>query len=139
MTRMTATPTPADLFETPTAVPDDVIIGLSVLLDRPPLWPISGPAWVDAVRAVRAFADRWHGEAAAAKWSTLALYGLHPTSPFANISAMGAAWVLARSGHRVVAVLPDVIRLKTRTAATLGIYHPERGRGAALPWAIRPS
>src|ERR1700691_2634737 len=61
---MTAPAPAADLFETPTAVPDDVIIGLSLLVDRPPLWPITGPAWVDAVRAVRAFADRWHGEAA---------------------------------------------------------------------------
>jgi hypothetical protein len=134
---MTALPATADLFETPTAVPDDVIIGLSVLLDRPPLWPISGPAWIEAVGVVRGFAERWHGEAHAAGWGVLALYGLHHSSPFANISAMGAAWVLARSGHRVVAVLPDVIRLKTRTAAALGIYRPELDRGAALPGAMR--
>ena len=138
---MTAVPARVgDLFAPIATVPDDIVIGLSVLVDRSPLWPISGPAWVDAVRAVRAFADRWHGEAAAAKWSTLALYGLHPISPFANISAMGAAWVLARSGHRVVAVPPDVIRLKTRTAATLGIYRPEADRGAVLPWLLcRPA
>jgi hypothetical protein len=100
----------------------DVAAGLELLARSPPLWLIGAEGWAIAVARARAFAERWDGQAPAAGWSTLELYGMHRRAPFARLTAMGAAWVLARSGGSAIAVASDAIVVATRTGGRLRIY-----------------
>ena len=69
-----------------------------------PLWPIGAAEWSRAVAGVQAFAERWDGAARAAGWSLLELYGVHRRAPYARLSTMGAAWLVARARYRAVSV-----------------------------------
>jgi hypothetical protein len=127
----------ADLFA-PIAdeLPGDLARGLQVLASSPPLWPMHADIWSGIVRTVRAFAESWDGSARACGWSTLSLYGLHPSAPMARLDAMGAAWLLARSGHRVIAVAADAIEVTTSTTARLRIYRTLIDPAAVLAWSL---
>src|SRR4051812_33131187 len=78
-------------------LPDDVTRGLELLAASRPLWPVHTGTWAEIVDTVKAFAERWDGQARTCAWSTLSLYALHPDAPMARLDAMGAAWLLARS------------------------------------------
>jgi hypothetical protein len=81
-------------------LPVDVAAGLELLAScSAPLWPISAEDWALAVARARAFAEAWDSAARAAGWSALDLYGVHPRAPYARLTAMGAVWLIARSGH----------------------------------------
>lgn len=118
------------------AVPADVIAGLELLRRSPPLWPIGAEEWSRAVTRALAFAERWDAVARAAGWDDLALYGLHRGAPYANLAAMGAAWVLARSGHVALAVDARSISVATRSGGRLRIYRVEPDSDAVLAWAL---
>jgi hypothetical protein len=86
------------------AVPSDVARGLDLLERSPPLWPVDAATWAAVVASVSAFADRWDGQARDAGWSDLDLYGLHRFAPYANLSAMGAAFCAAADRRRLARV-----------------------------------
>jgi hypothetical protein len=124
----------ADLF-TPVAgdPPTDVAAGLERLAKSRPLWPMRAGTWSGIVATVMAFAERWDGQARACGWSTLSLYGLHPAAPMARLDAIGAAWLLASSRHRAIAVDASAILVATSTAR-LRIYKAPIDPVAVLPW-----
>jgi hypothetical protein len=75
---------------------------------------------------VTAFAERWDGQARACGWSALALYGFHQRGPWSNLAAMGAAFVAARRGDRVLEVGAGAILTVTRLGSSrLRIYRSE--------------
>lgn len=117
-------------------VPDEILRGLELLATSPPLWPIGDVRWEVGVDAVRAFADRWHVQACALGWSPLSLYGLHRRAPYANLAAMGAAFVLARSGHRAVAVDAEAVHVGTTTGAQLRIYRMPPEPESVVAWSL---
>lgn len=122
---------------TPTALPADVAAGLELLARSRPLWPIGeAGVWSYAVGSVRAFAEAWDGRARAAGWTAIELYGLHCRAPYARLAAMGAAWLIARSGHRAVGVDAGAITVATHAGNRLRIYHAEVDPGAALAWTL---
>jgi hypothetical protein len=123
----------ADLF-TPIAseLPDDVARGFQMLASSPPLWPVPLAQWLSVVDCVTAFAARWDRPARARGWSTFSLYRLHPGAPLARLDAMGAAWLLARSGHRAIAVAADAIEA---TTARLRIYKTQIDPAAVVGWS----
>jgi hypothetical protein len=129
----------ADLF-TPIAseLPDDVVRGLQMLASSPPLWPVPLAQWLSVVDCVRVFAVGWDGQARACGWSTLSLYGLHAGAPMARLDAMGAGWLLARSGpgHRAIAVAADAIEVVTSTTARLRIYKMPVDPAAVVAWDL---
>ena len=116
-------------------LPADVAAGLELLARSPALWPISAGAWLDVIACVRGFAERWDAQARAAGWSTLELYSLHQRAPYANLAAMGAAWVVARSGHRVAAV-DEAIMLRSATGAVSRIRRVVLDPAAVLAWSL---
>jgi hypothetical protein len=127
--------TNADLFALIFAPADEVRAGLELLAAHP-LWPVEVGRWAAAVATVKAFEARFGGQSRTRSWDNLSLYGLSPTAPFANLAAMGAAWVLARSGHRAVAVTDDSLLVMTPTGSTLRIFRGD-GQGAVLAWEMR--
>lgn len=130
--RMTTAP---DLFATepPIGTTAAVDAPLASLLERPPIWPVPPREWSAIITAVRAFAARWHGQAAAAGFTDLQLYGLDPRAPSANLAAMGAAWLIARTGHVVLTIDRAGIELRSRSGARLRLLRRETA-GAVLPW-----
>jgi hypothetical protein len=101
-------------FEEPVSA--DVAAGLELLARSRPLWPIDAGEWSRALASVRAFAAGWDGLAGAAGWTSLQLYGLHRRAPYARLTGMGAAWLVARSGHNAIAVTADAAGGDARTA-----------------------
>jgi hypothetical protein len=118
------------------ALPDDVARGLVMLAASPPLWPVPLAQWLSVVDNVRAFAERWDGQSRACGWSTLLFYGLHRRAPYARLQAMGAAWLLATSRHRAIAVDASAIELRSTTGAQLRIYLPVVEPEAVPAWSL---
>lgn len=118
------------------AVDADVLQGLDLLARSQPLWPVDDATWRGIVGGISDFAARWDGQARAAGWSTLELYGLHRSAPWANLSAMGAAFVLARSGYAAIAVTEEDIMVRSTVSATLRIRRFALNPDAALAWSL---
>lgn len=117
-------------------LPVDVVRGLDLLARSRPLWPIDDVAWRVAIGSVLAFAERWDFQARAEGWTDLELYGLHRFAPWANLSAMGAAFVLARSGFTAIAVVEDGILLRAGTGSTLQIRRFALNPDAVIAWSL---
>jgi hypothetical protein len=114
--------------------------GLSALAAGPPLWPVDVARWAEIITTVTAFAERWDTQARACGWSALALYGLHQRAPWSNLAAMGAAFVAARRGDRVLEVEAGVILLASRLGSRLRMYRSEPDPDSVLAWSLcRPS
>jgi hypothetical protein len=121
-------------------VPADVADGLDLLERSPPLWPVERATWVAVVASVAAFADHWDVQARGAGWSPIELYGLHRAAPYANLSAMGAAFVLARSDSSAIAVSADAIVTLSRLGAMMRLYRFPLAPDAVLAWSLcKPS
>lgn len=87
------------------------------------------------MECVRSFAERWDAQARSAGWQSIELYSLHRVSPFANLAAMGAAFLVARSGDRVAAI-DDAIILRSVTGAVVRIRHSVPDPAAVLAWSL---
>ena len=85
---------------------------------------------------LRRFEIPWGGRARLAGWSTLELYGLHPAAPAARLSAMGAAWLIARTGHTVLEIDHVGVLLVARTSSRLRILRGKPDPDAVLAWEI---
>jgi hypothetical protein len=92
-----------------TDIPDDVARGLKTLADSAPLWPVDVHKWRATVGAVQAFSAAFDARARAHDWTTTGLYGLSRLAPWADVSRLGAAWIVARSRHRVAGIDRDGI------------------------------
>jgi len=118
----------------------EILNELELLERSPALWPVDVATWSAALASVRSFAARWGGQAHAAGWSPLELYGLHRLAPYASLAGMGAAWLVARSGHPVVDVAGAAIRLRSATGAELRIFCGALDPMSVLAWALcRPA
>jgi len=117
-------------------LPADVVHGLDLLARSAPLWPIGADNWSLAVATVEEFAARWHSPASEFGWSTLELYGLHRSAPWANLSAMGAAFVLARSGYSAIDVMAGAIVVRSGFGSTLRIRRFALNPDAVLAWTL---
>lgn len=117
---------------------DEIARGLDQLAQSPPLWPLDAGSWSDVVASVHVFADRWDAEACAAGWSDLELYGLHRIARYGNLSAMGAAFVIARVGGVAIAVFPEriLMRSDTGTGALLQLPKFALSPEAVIAWSL---
>jgi hypothetical protein len=129
-------------------VPDRVAGGLAQLEAAPPArWPLDQAArWPAMIDRVTAFASQWDGAARACGWDDVSLYGLHCRAPWARLSAMGAAFVIALE-HRpppllvarkgpVAAVTAEAIVLITPTSSRLRLYRRPLDREAVAAWSL---
>jgi hypothetical protein len=127
-----------DVFGLPpiSDIPDDVARGLKTLVCSAPLWPVDIDKWRAAVAAVQAFATVFDARARAHGWTSAGLYGLSRLAPWADVSRMGAAWIVARSGHRVAGIDGDGILLISPNGASLRIYRVEPDECTVAAWEI---
>jgi hypothetical protein len=85
---------------------------------------------------VTAFSERWDSQARACGFSALALYGLHQRAPWSNLAAMGAAFLFARRGDRVLEVEAGVILLMSQLGNRLRLYRVAPDPDAVLAWEL---
>jgi hypothetical protein len=127
----------ADLFDQAVEPPDDVLRGLELVASSPPLWPVGAVRWAMVLNAVGGFASRWDGQARACGWSTLSLYGLNPTAPYANLAGMGAAWLVARRLEvRVIAIDAEAIHLSAPTGSRLRLLRLAPSGESVAAWSL---
>jgi hypothetical protein len=125
--------------EQQTGAPDHIIAGLEFLAGLPPLWSASAEAWRLQLSPVRDFAHRWDRRARAVGWCDLTLYGVHRVAPGANFSALGCAWLAARSAYVVLSIdLDGAVVLGARTGSRLKAYQRVPDPDAMLPWLASP-
>jgi hypothetical protein len=117
-------------------IPDGVARGLKTLAGSAPLWPVDADKWRAAVAAVQAFATVSDARARAHGWTSVGFYGLSRLAPWADVSRMGAAWIVARSGHRVAGIDGDGILLISPNGARLRIYRVEPDECTVTAWAL---
>ena len=127
-----------DLFGLPEIghVPDDVARGLATLAVGAPIGSIGANWWAEVVTSVQAFAAVHDATARRHGWSSPGLYGLSQLAPWADVSRMGAAWIVARSGHRVAGIDGDGILLISPNGARLRIYRVEPDECTVAAWAL---
>jgi hypothetical protein len=128
-----------DLFAAQLAAPADALAGLVQLERGAPLWPAAPGRWRDQIEAAKAFARRWDDPARRSGWSVLGLWGVHPAAPDLRFDCLGAAWMIARATHAVLAIDPRRIELRTRTGALCALYRMPDNRAAIVAWTLRGS
>lgn len=126
-----------DLFAAQLAAPAHVLTGLAQLERGAPLWPAPPGRWHDQIQAAKAFARRWDDVARRSGWSVLGLWGVHPAAPDLRFDCLGAAWMVARATHAVLAIDPRRIELRTRTGALCTVYRVADNPAAVVAWTLR--
>jgi hypothetical protein len=127
-----------DVFGLPpiSDIPDELACGLKTLVCSAPLWPVDADKWRAAVAAVQAFSGVFDAPARAHGWTSAGLYGLSKLAPWSDVSRMGAAWIVARSGHRVAGIDGDGILLISPNGARLRIYRVQPDECTVAAWAL---
>lgn len=92
--------------------------------------------WPSVVERVGAFARRWDGPAMACGWSQVDLYGVDAVAPGRNVSAMGAAFIVASFDGSVHDIDEHAITFVTRAGSQLRVYRRLRRPPAVLAWEL---
>lgn len=117
------------LLRVPEDCPEEWVDGIQRLLAMPPPSSYSGLAWAVLRDDAAEFFWKWSGEAARLGWTTLAVWGVHPTRPQARTDCIGLVPIL--KGRRVATL--------TAVAAVIGrlqFYRPELTSEAVPLWEL---
>ena len=89
--------------------------------------------WRRAVADAECFLDQWGAQAASLGWSTLDVFGAHPTHPVQRLDLAGLLLLL--HGDELAAITADTAGIRTRSGAILTYYR--RPRPGAVPlWRL---
>ena len=80
------------------------------------------------------FVDRWGAQAAALGWTTLDVFGAHPTHPIERLDLAGL--IILLHGDDLVALTADTARIRTSSGTLLTYYRRPR-QGAVPLWELR--
>jgi hypothetical protein len=98
-----------------TDIPTDWVLGLRAMAETPCPITIEPKRWLQLRHDAQRFVDQWGPQAAALGWSTLDIFGCHPTHR-GSLDYMGLVWMVA--GAEVVAIGARVANLRN-SAGTL--------------------
>ena len=117
----------------PPNVPAEWADGVARLITLPPPTMVHRPRWQLAVKDARRFLRDWAGQASALGWTTLDVFGAHPTHPVERVDRAGL--IILLHGNEVVAITRDSACTRTRSGATLS--YCRRPRPDAVPlWEL---
>jgi hypothetical protein len=118
----------------PAEVPAEWIDGVARLSTLPLPTIVRRERWCLAIRDARRFLRDWGAQASALGWTTLDVFGAHPTHPLQRLDAAGLIVLLC--GAEVVALTADTARIRKRSGAILS--YERRPRPGAVPlWELR--
>ena len=95
---------------------------------EPPAWA-SAERWSELVADAESFLVTWGNTADRLGWTTLDLFGVHPTAPTARFDVMGLIPILR--GQSVCVLAEKSATIECKSGAKLTVY-PPTGAGAVL-------
>jgi hypothetical protein len=81
--------------------------------------------WEMLLHDAERFLDRWSSTAHAMDWTTLDLFGVHPTRPAVRLDVMGLLLLL--QGGEVIALTAEVASIRRFSGAVLRFSRPSPG------------
>jgi hypothetical protein len=90
--------------------------------------------WRQAIIDAGRFLDQWGAQAAALGWSTLNVFGAHPTHPVERVDCAGLVWSLR--DDELLAITADTARIRRQSGAIL-TYYRRPGPGTVPLWALQ--
>jgi hypothetical protein len=117
-----------------TDIPTDWTSGLLGIAEKPCPIAIDPKRWLQLQADAKRFVDQWGGQAAALGWSTLDIFGCHPTHPADRYDTMGLVWMIADA--EVVAMGAEVANLRKAPGALQRVWKCPVDRGRTLPWDL---
>jgi hypothetical protein len=119
---------------TPMNVPADWVAGLERLNGMTCPIAVGAKRWLQLKMDARCFVDQWGGQAAALGWSTLDVFGCHPTRPADHYDTMGLVWMIADA--EVVAMGAEVANLRKAAGTLQRVWKCPIAHGRILAWDL---
>lgn len=117
-----------------TKIPADWTAGLRGIAEKPCPMTIEPKRWLQLQGDANRFVGHWGVQAAALGWSTLDIFGCHPTHPADRYDAMGLVWMLAAA--EVVAMGAEVAKLRKASGTLQRVWKCAVDRRRTLPWNL---
>jgi hypothetical protein len=117
-----------------TDIPTDWAAGLRAIAEKRCPIAIEPKRWLQLQEDANRFVDQWGVQAAALGWSTLDIFGCHPTHPADRYDAMGLVWMLAAA--EVVAMGAEVAKLRKASGTLQRVWKCAVDRRRILPWNL---
>jgi hypothetical protein len=89
--------------------------------------------WRQAIVDAGRFLHQWGAQATSLGWSTLDVFGAHPTHPVERVDCAGL--VLLLRGDELLVITADTARIRRSSGAILTWYRRPRP-GAVLLWEL---
>jgi hypothetical protein len=115
-------------------IPTDWAAGLTALAEKPCPIKIEPKRWLQLQGDANRLVDRWGRQAAALGWSTLDIFGCHPTHPTDRYDTMGLVWMIADAD--VVAMGAEVANLRKATSILQRVRKCLVAHGRILAWDL---
>jgi hypothetical protein len=119
---------------TPESVPADWVAGLQRLNAMTCPVSVEPNRWLQLQGDANRFVDAWGRQAAALGWSTLDIFGCHPTHPADRYDAMGLVWMIADA--EVVAMGAEVANLRKAPGTLQRVWKCPVAPGRILAWHL---
>jgi hypothetical protein len=118
-----------------TDIPTDWVAGLRAIAERPCPITIEPKRWRQFQGDANRFVDQWGKQAAALGWSTLDIFGCHPTHPADRYdTTMGLVWMIADA--EVVAMGAEVANLRKSTGTLQRAWKGPVANGRIHAWDL---
>jgi hypothetical protein len=115
-------------------IPTDWAAGLQGIAGKPCPIAIDPKRWLQLQADANRFVDQWGVQAVALGWSTLDIFGCHPTRPADRYDTMGLVWMIADA--EVVALGAEVANLRKAAGTIQRVWKCAVDRGRILPWDL---
>jgi hypothetical protein len=117
-----------------TDIPTDWAAGLQGIAEKPCPITIEPKRWLQLKKDANRFVDQLGGQAAALGWSTLDIFGCHPTHPADRFEAMGLVWMIADA--EVVAMGAEIVNLRKASGTLQRAWKCPVAHGRILLWDL---
>jgi hypothetical protein len=125
---------PLSVTQPLTDIPTDWAAGLRGIAEKPCPITIEPKRWLRLQEDANRFVALWGRQAAALGWSTLDIFGCHPTHPADRYDTMGLVWMIADA--EVVALGAEVINLRNAAGTLQRVWKCPVAHGRIFAWDL---
>lgn len=125
---------PADAVVHERSIPGDWAAGLSAMSKKPCPISVEAKRWLQLQRDAQRFVDQWGQQSAALGWSTLDIFGCHPTNPEHRFDQMGLIWIIA--GAEIIAISAEVASIRNSAGTHQRVWKCAADGARVLLWDL---
>ena len=125
---------PVSVTPSLTDIPTDWAAGLQGIAGKPCPVMIEPKRWLQLQKDANRFVDQWGRQAAALGWSTLDIFGCHPTHPTDRYDAMGLVWMIADT--EIVAMGAELVNVRKAYRTLQRVWKCPVAHGRILAWDL---